>query len=393
MTHRSIKSLIILILLVLLGAIVPRVKAQSIVTNGSFETSTVPSGNGIEIGAPADLGGWILDRGSIDLVAARGYYQVAVGSQCIFLSGGSAGSIYQDLNTTPGQTYRLKFAMSGDPGKPGWPLIKHMEVDWDNSVVDTPTFDITSTTPANMGWTYHEYLVTATTNVTRLRFSSLDFDPTGPAVDDVTLTPSLPLRNLTVSPIGPTFATVTWVTDVPASSTVEYGRTTAYGNTISQGGLVTNHRVDLSNLSPSTLYHYRVKSTDANNQATVSGDGTFVTGPLNTATFDINYSNVQRLADGSYTVDITFTNKGGKNLNGIDVNGASLGNARPIPPGIPPLRFDLLGGTTHTFTLHFPATAGAPRTSVTLAIGGDISDIFGYPQSFYTYNFRGVRLP
>ena len=164
----------------------------NLVTNGSFETPLVsslgPYPNGIEITAPFDFGDWILDQGSVDLVGGKGYYQVAQGNQALFLSGGNAGSVYQYINTTPGQSYRLRFAMSGDPGKPGFPLIKHMEVRWGDTVVATPEFDITLTSPANMGWVYKEYIVTATTSVTRLRLSSLDNDPTGPSVDDVSVT-------------------------------------------------------------------------------------------------------------------------------------------------------------------------------------------------------------
>src|SRR5689334_15932010 len=65
---------------------------SNLVTNGSFETPQEPS-IGVEIRAPANIGGWILDRNSVDLVTN---YQTAQGRQFLFLSGGNAGSIYQD---------------------------------------------------------------------------------------------------------------------------------------------------------------------------------------------------------------------------------------------------------------------------------------------------------
>jgi hypothetical protein len=173
---------------------------SNLVVNGSFETPQVPSNaNGITLRAPANIGGWTLDQNDVDLAKGRpdagptvsGYQLPPDGTQFLFLSGFTAGSIYQDLATVAGTAYRLRFAMSGDPGKPGWPLIKHMEVDWGSGVVATPTFDITSTDFDKMGWVYHEYTVVATTTTTRLRFSSLDFDPTGPAVDDVSVVPQL----------------------------------------------------------------------------------------------------------------------------------------------------------------------------------------------------------
>jgi peroxiredoxin len=81
------------------------------------------------------------------------------------------------------------------------------------------------------------------------------------------------LSNLTTSSV-----IVAWDTDVPSSSVVEYGQTTDYGTSgFTNDGLQTNHSVTLKNLSPNTAYHYRVASTDANNNAASSGDNTFLT--------------------------------------------------------------------------------------------------------------------
>src|SRR5439155_1697599 len=58
-------------------------------------------------------------------------------------------------------------------------------------------------------------------------------------------------------------ARITWTTDENADSQVEYGTTVAYGSaTQVASAFVTSHTVDLSGLSPTTLYHYRVKSRD-----------------------------------------------------------------------------------------------------------------------------------
>ena len=73
-------------------------------------------------------------------------------------------------------------------------------------------------------------------------------------------------------------ATVGWTTDEPATTQVEYGTTTGYGSTTAAGTALTSaHSQALSGLSPSTLYHYRVKSTDAAGNAAVSDDFTFTT--------------------------------------------------------------------------------------------------------------------
>src|SRR5207302_234805 len=73
-------------------------------------------------------------------------------------------------------------------------------------------------------------------------------------------------------------ARITWTTDENADSQVEYGTTVAYGSaTQIASAFVTSHTVDLSGLSPTTLYHYRVKSRDGWGNLAVSGDFTFTT--------------------------------------------------------------------------------------------------------------------
>ena len=85
------------------------------------------------------------------------------------------------------------------------------------------------------------------------------------------------ISDITSSGISDTSATITWTTDENSDSVVEYGTTTSYGSTASNASLVLSHSVGLSGLSASTLYHFRVKSTDASNNTTTSGDFTFTT--------------------------------------------------------------------------------------------------------------------
>jgi hypothetical protein len=53
-----------------------------------------------------------------------------------------------------------------------------------------------------------------------------------------------------------TSASVTWTTDVAATSQVDYGLTTKYGITVNDATLVTSHSMTLSSLSCGTVYHY-----------------------------------------------------------------------------------------------------------------------------------------
>ncbi|HXM57715.1 MAG TPA: N,N-dimethylformamidase beta subunit family domain-containing protein [Candidatus Dormibacteraeota bacterium] len=93
-----------------------------------------------------------------------------------------------------------------------------------------------------------------------------------------TATPPPPvISNVQVSGISASGATVTWTTDTPSDTTVQYGTTTAYGSSASSATLVTSHGQGLSGLVASTLYHYRVLSKDAFGQTTASSDATFTT--------------------------------------------------------------------------------------------------------------------
>src|SRR3981081_32329 len=71
---------------------------------------------------------------------------------------------------------------------------------------------------------------------------------------------------------------VGWLTNVPANSQIEYGTSAAYGSiTPVDATIVTAHQVTLTSLAAGVLYHYRARSTDANNNQAVSEDFTFAT--------------------------------------------------------------------------------------------------------------------
>ncbi len=83
---------------------------------------------------------------------------------------------------------------------------------------------------------------------------------------------------VTASSVTSTGATITWTTNEASDSMVEYGTTSAYGNTTTLNATkVTSHSQALSGLTASTTYHYRVKSRDAAGNPGTSGDFTFTT--------------------------------------------------------------------------------------------------------------------
>jgi len=79
-------------------------------------------------------------------------------------------------------------------------------------------------------------------------------------------------------PITATSAVITWTTDEPADSVVNYGNTTALGLTASDATLVTSHSISLNGLLPGTTYYYEVQSTDeGGNTATDNNEGAYYT--------------------------------------------------------------------------------------------------------------------
>ncbi len=76
---------------------------------------------------------------------------------------------------------------------------------------------------------------------------------------------------------GPGRVTITWTTDIPADSQVQYGTSTAYGSaTPLDRTLVTGHSVTITGLARKTQYFFQVSSRDA------SGDLSSATGSFRT---------------------------------------------------------------------------------------------------------------
>ena len=71
-----------------------------------------------------------------------------------------------------------------------------------------------------------------------------------------------PVISQVVARPGPGRVTITWRTDVPADSEVQYGTTTAYGGTAFERTLVTDHSVTITGLARKAQYFFQVLSRD-----------------------------------------------------------------------------------------------------------------------------------
>ena len=72
------------------------------------------------------------------------------------------------------------------------------------------------------------------------------------------------ISNVQTSVPGTGTATITWQTDEPADSRVDYGTSpSTLGSHESDSALTTSHSIHLTGLAPNTTYYYRATSTDA----------------------------------------------------------------------------------------------------------------------------------
>jgi hypothetical protein len=82
---------------------------------------------------------------------------------------------------------------------------------------------------------------------------------------------------VSASSITQSSAVISWTTDVNATSVVDFGATTAYGQNRNDPTLVTTHQVTLAPLNSATTYYYRVTSANEADISTVTGEYTFTT--------------------------------------------------------------------------------------------------------------------
>ncbi|MFN7141148.1 MAG: family 10 glycosylhydrolase, partial [Limisphaerales bacterium] len=140
------------------------------------------------------------------------------------------------------------------------------------------------------------------------------------------------ISGVSSSLITDTTARITWTTDEASSSVVNYGLTTSYGSTTSAPGMVTSHTVNLSGLTPSTTYQYRVRSSDSANNEAVSGNFTFTTQPAG-GSVEIIIDNPSATVVGTWSTGTSATDKYGSDYR--FKSGVTPGAYLQYTPNIP----------------------------------------------------------
>ncbi len=156
---------------------------------------------------------------------------------------------------------------------------------------------------------------------------------------NATLSPIPPvISNISISNITTDSATITWTTDQPSSTFIEYGTTTSYGSSMIDSTLTTSHGITLPNLTSATTYHFKVTLTNSYGFSSSSGDNTFTTASLpSSITLTITSpSNGETINKPNVMVKGTITNTTG-NETGVTVNGiiASVSGSAFIANNVP----------------------------------------------------------
>jgi choice-of-anchor C domain-containing protein len=182
MKRRSISSILVAMMAMVILA--SPVSAALPFANGGFENGTfaVPGGfKTLESGA-TDISNWVVGTGDIQWIKSE-YWAAHTGDKSIDLSGDEPGSIYQDLETTPGAWYFVTFWIAGNTDSGPVQKVAEVSVPGRSQLY---TFDITGKSrPGNMGWTQEEFIFRASTTETRLTFTGVSGGAFGAAIDDV----------------------------------------------------------------------------------------------------------------------------------------------------------------------------------------------------------------
>ncbi len=155
------------------------------IINGSFELGTDPGSYTTLAGGDTSITGWVVEPAGVDYIGT--YWTASDGVRSLDMSALDKGQIMQVITgLTTGVRYSVGFDMSANPG--GGNDTKRMIVAATGGVATLYTYtrDPLQTT-SNMLWTHMTYTFVASGSTQDLTFMSLEQNPSGPALDNVSL--------------------------------------------------------------------------------------------------------------------------------------------------------------------------------------------------------------
>ena len=150
-------------------------------------------------------------------------------------------------------------------------------------------------------------------------------------------------------------ATIAWTTNEASDSQVDYGTTASYGASTALSGLrVTSHSMTLMGLSPSTTYHYRVKSKDAAGNLGISADYVFTTAAAPDTAPPVIYGIASSGVTSSGAIIVWTTNEASDSQ--VDYGTTpSYGKSTTLNPNQVTQHSQTVSGLTAATTYHFRA--------------------------------------
>lgn len=151
--------------------------------DATFETPVVTPNTFQPFSAGQQIGPWTVTRGDVHLIGA-GFWQAADGVQSLDLDGGVRGGVARHFATTPLLSYRLSYALAGNPAF--LPIVKTGYVAVNGQVRQQFAFDITGATYQDMNYTSKHLVFVATGFTTTIEFvSTAEPQGWGAVIDDV----------------------------------------------------------------------------------------------------------------------------------------------------------------------------------------------------------------
>ena len=164
---------------------------------------------------------------------------------------------------------------------------------------------------------------------------------------------------------------LSWATNIPATSAINYGTTPSYGaSTPVNTSMVMSHQMALAGLTAGTTYHFRVLSAAGSATAT-SNDQTFST-PASTDTTlpSIAITSPAAGATLSGNVNVTAAASDSVGLATVQfrVDGGNVGASLTAAPYAYTLNTATLSNGSHTISAVATDTVGNSATSANVAV-------------------------